>query len=275
MAVKLRLRRLGRKQRPIFALVAADARSPRDGRFIEDLGRYEPVKEPAEVALKEDRILYWLQQGAQPSHTVRNLLSDQGLMLQLHLLRKGKPADEIEQALAAFREHRAGQDTAAKTTAADRRREALEAERKTAEAERKRLEEERKEREAELARQRAEAEAKARQEAEAARQEKEAAARAEIAAAAEAEAAEAGAETVAVSADEVPASAPAAAADQPVVEEVEAEGGEATVAEVTEASDAAMRAEASAPEAAGTTETTEAAAEAEETEPEADEEKSA
>src|SRR5690554_4887014 len=102
MAVKLRMRRLGRKKRPIFALVAADSRSPRDGRFIEDLGRYEPINEPAQVSLKEDRILYWLQQGAQPSHTVRNLLSKQGVMLQLHLLRKGKSEEEIQQAVSEF-----------------------------------------------------------------------------------------------------------------------------------------------------------------------------
>ena len=87
MSVKLRLRRLGRKKLPIYSLVAADARSPRDGRFIEDLGRYEPLNEPVSVRLNEDRILYWLREGAQPSHTVRNLLSEQGVMLRLHLLR--------------------------------------------------------------------------------------------------------------------------------------------------------------------------------------------
>src|SRR5690606_37668234 len=127
MAVKIRLRRMGRRKHPVYAVVAADGRSPRDGRFIEDLGRYEPVREPATVSLNEDRILYWLQQGAQPSDTVRNLLSRQGVMLQLHLLRKGKSPEEIEQAVAAFREARVAKTGEGKTTAADRRREAIEA----------------------------------------------------------------------------------------------------------------------------------------------------
>lgn len=253
MAVKIRMRRMGRKKHPVFAVVAADGRSPRDGRFIEDLGRYEPVQEPATVSLNEERILYWLQQGAQPSDTVRNLLSRQGVMLQLHLRRKGKTAEEIEQAVAAFREARGMKDEAGKTTAADRRREALDAERKQAEADAKAREEERKAREAELAKQKAEAEAKARQEAEAARKEKEAAAKAEIAAAAEAESAEAE-ETVTASAADVPEGAPEAATDQQVVEEVEAEGGEATVEEATAAVDEAVHEQATAPEATGTTE---------------------
>lgn len=171
MAVKIRLRRMGRRKHPVFALVAADGRSPRDGRFIEDLGRYEPIREPATVSLKEDRILYWLQQGAQPSDTVRNLLSRQGLMLQLHLLRKGKSPEEIEQAVAEFREARGIKEPEAKKTAADRRREALEAERQQAEAEAKKAAEERKAREAELARQKAEAEAEARKKADEARKE--------------------------------------------------------------------------------------------------------
>ena len=74
MAVKLRLRRMGRKKRPIYGLVAADSRSPRDGRFIEDLGRYNPLAEPATVELKRERVLYWLDQGAQPSDRVKSLL---------------------------------------------------------------------------------------------------------------------------------------------------------------------------------------------------------
>ncbi|HAY37835.1 MAG TPA: 30S ribosomal protein S16, partial [Bacteroidetes bacterium] len=79
--VKLRLRRMGRKKRPIYAIVSADARSPRDGRYIEDLGRYAPLDEPATMSLKNDRILHWLEAGAQPSDTVRSLLSKEGIML--------------------------------------------------------------------------------------------------------------------------------------------------------------------------------------------------
>ena len=85
MSVKIRLRRMGRKKRPVFGVVAADSRFPRDGRYIEDLGRYEPLDEPNSVKLNNERILYWLENGAQPSDTVRSILSKHGLMLALHM----------------------------------------------------------------------------------------------------------------------------------------------------------------------------------------------
>ena len=78
--VKLRLKRMGAKQKPFYRVVAADSRSPRDGRFIETVGTYNPIKEPAEVTFKEDRVMYWLSNGAIPTDTVRNLLSKQGIM---------------------------------------------------------------------------------------------------------------------------------------------------------------------------------------------------
>ena len=80
MAVKIRLKRMGAKQKPFYRVVAADSRSPRDGRFIETVGTYNPIKEPAEVTFKEDRVMYWLSNGAIPTDTVRNLLSKQGIM---------------------------------------------------------------------------------------------------------------------------------------------------------------------------------------------------
>ena len=80
MAVKLRMTRMGAKKRPFYRIVAADSRSPRDGRFIEVLGTYNPCTNPAHVNLKEEEILKWLNTGAQPSDTVRNLLSKQGIM---------------------------------------------------------------------------------------------------------------------------------------------------------------------------------------------------
>ena len=80
MAVKLRLKRMGAKQKPFYRVVAADSRSPRDGRFIETVGTYNPIKEPAEVTFKEDRVMYWLSNGAIPTDTVRNLFSKQGIM---------------------------------------------------------------------------------------------------------------------------------------------------------------------------------------------------
>ncbi|MCC6791624.1 MAG: 30S ribosomal protein S16 [Thermomicrobiales bacterium] len=78
--IKLRLRRMGAKKRPSYRIVAADSRSPRDGRIIESLGYYDPLTEPATVKVNEDRVRHWLSVGAQPSDTVRNLLRRQGLV---------------------------------------------------------------------------------------------------------------------------------------------------------------------------------------------------
>lgn len=80
MAVRLRLKRMGAKKSPFYRIVAADSRAPRDGRFIEQLGTYDPRQNPAAVVLKRDEILSWLSKGAQPSDTVRNILSKQGIM---------------------------------------------------------------------------------------------------------------------------------------------------------------------------------------------------
>ena len=80
MAVKLRLKRMGSKQKPFYRIVAADSRSPRDGRFIEVVGTYNPVKKPAEIKVDEELTLKWLRNGAQPTDTVRSLLSKEGIM---------------------------------------------------------------------------------------------------------------------------------------------------------------------------------------------------
>lgn len=74
MAVKLRLARHGSKKNPFYRIVAADERNRRDGRFLEQLGTYDPAYKPAAVALKRDRVTYWLSTGAQPTDTVRNIL---------------------------------------------------------------------------------------------------------------------------------------------------------------------------------------------------------
>ena len=127
--VKIRLRRMGRKKRPIWAVVAADVRAPRDGRFIEDLGRYYPLEEPARIVLKDDRVMYWLGVGAQPTGTVRSILSRQGLMLRFHMECKGGKPEEIEAAVASHRErHEEKARSTAKVTPAQRRAEALKAE---------------------------------------------------------------------------------------------------------------------------------------------------
>ncbi|MDO8546018.1 MAG: 30S ribosomal protein S16 [Nitrospirales bacterium] len=81
--VRLRLTRGGRHKRPFYRIVAADSRKPRDGRYIEVLGTYDPLKSPAVVEIKQERVLEWLKQGAQPSVTVHHLLKKAGVLKQL------------------------------------------------------------------------------------------------------------------------------------------------------------------------------------------------
>lgn len=80
MAVRIRLRRMGAKKKPFYRLVVADSRSPRDGRFIESIGHYNPLTNPAEVKVDAEKALDWLKKGAQPSDTARKLLSQAGVM---------------------------------------------------------------------------------------------------------------------------------------------------------------------------------------------------
>lgn len=75
---------MGSKKHPVYRIVVADSRSPRDGRFIETVGTYNPLVEPAEVKLNEELVLSWLNNGAQPSDTVKNLLSNAGIMKKFH-----------------------------------------------------------------------------------------------------------------------------------------------------------------------------------------------
>ncbi len=90
MAVKLRLKRMGAKKRPFYRVVAADARSPRDGKFIELVGTYNPITEPAEVKINEEIALKWLRNGAEPTDTVRDLFKKQGIMEKFHNEKQGK-----------------------------------------------------------------------------------------------------------------------------------------------------------------------------------------
>ncbi len=78
MAVKIRLARHGAKKRPFYRIVVADVESPRDGRYIEAVGTYNPLKDPAEVLVKDERVKYWIGQGATPTHTVKGLLKREG-----------------------------------------------------------------------------------------------------------------------------------------------------------------------------------------------------
>ncbi len=80
MAVRIRLRRMGAKKKPFYRIVVADSRTPRDGRFIDELGYYNPLVQPADIKVDADKAKKWLENGAQPSDTVRMLLKSQGIL---------------------------------------------------------------------------------------------------------------------------------------------------------------------------------------------------
>ena len=92
MAVKLRLKRMGSKQKPFYRIVAADSRSPRDGRFIETVGTYNPIKTPAELNIDEEKALKWLTNGAIPTDTVKNLFTQKGINAKFVELKATKKA---------------------------------------------------------------------------------------------------------------------------------------------------------------------------------------
>src|SRR5574344_1655289 len=97
MPAKIRLQRHGKKGQPFYHIVIADGRSPRDGRFIEKIGTYDPLQQPAKIVLNFDKALYWYSVGAVPTDTVRSLLSKKGVMLKYHLLcgvKKGAMTEE-------------------------------------------------------------------------------------------------------------------------------------------------------------------------------------
>lgn len=110
MAVKMRLQRHGRKGYAYYHIVIADSRAPRDGKFIERIGSYNPNTNPATVDLKFDRALYWLDAGAQPTDTTRNILSNEGVMLMKHLkggVKKGAFNEaEAEKRFNAWKENK-------------------------------------------------------------------------------------------------------------------------------------------------------------------------
>lgn len=87
--VRIRLRRMGAKRRPFYRLVVAESSAPRDGRFIEEVGTYDPTRQPAEVKIQEERVIHWIRQGAQPTDTVRSLLQHQGILRRLAEERRG------------------------------------------------------------------------------------------------------------------------------------------------------------------------------------------
>lgn len=90
MAVKLRLKRMGSKQKPFYRIVAADSRFPRDGRFIETVGTYNPIAKPAEIKIDKEVAIKWLNNGAQPTDTVKALLKNEGVLKEFASSKKGK-----------------------------------------------------------------------------------------------------------------------------------------------------------------------------------------
>ncbi len=95
MAVRIRLQRKGAKHMAFFRIVTADSRSPRDGRFIEQLGYYDPLKDPPDIKVDTEKVIQWFQKGAQPTETVRSLFSRIGIMQTWHEIRKGRSFEEL------------------------------------------------------------------------------------------------------------------------------------------------------------------------------------
>jgi len=93
--IKIRLRRVGAKKQPYYRVVVADSRSPRDGRFIEIVGNYDPRQDPPAYTLKEDRAIYWLQQGAQPTEAVGRMLDKLGTRRKLERIKAGEPLEKV------------------------------------------------------------------------------------------------------------------------------------------------------------------------------------
>ena len=111
MAVKIRLQRRGRKKAPFYHIVIADARAPRDGKFIEKIGTYNPMTKPATIELDNDRAFQWIKNGAQPTDTARAILRFKGVMYMKHLQRGiDKGALTQEQADAKFQEWKEDKD---------------------------------------------------------------------------------------------------------------------------------------------------------------------
>ena len=102
MATKIRLARMGAKKKPYYRMVVADSQSPRDGRFIEIVGTYDPNKEPMVINLKEDKVVKWIKNGAQPTDTVKSLLKRSGLSFKMNLKKRGFDETKITEEMQKF-----------------------------------------------------------------------------------------------------------------------------------------------------------------------------
>lgn len=228
MSVKIRLARRGRKKQAMYDVVVADARAPRDGRFIEKLGTYNPNTDPATINLSDDKAFDWVMKGAQPTDTVRAILSYRGIMMKKHLqigVNKGAiTQEEADKKLEAWISDKESKiqgkvDKLAKAKA-DKKKAALDAEKKVSDARAAELQKKAKEAEAALVEEIKEGGAEGDEDV-----------AEDVAEVEEAQAAEASAETPAEApAEEVKEEAPAAEAEAPV-EEPKAEATEEAPAE--------------------------------------------
>lgn len=107
MAVHIRLRRMGKKKQPFYRIVAIDSRVARDGKYLDNIGTYNPRMEPAAVQLNSERVVYWLAKGAKPSDTVRSLLRRQGILMHLHLQKLGMAEAQIDEAMKQWQAQQA------------------------------------------------------------------------------------------------------------------------------------------------------------------------
>ncbi len=126
---------MGKKRQPIYKVVAADVRSPRDGKYIEAIGSYNPKTDPAKVEFKEDRILYWLSCGAQPTQTVKNLLSENGILLKRELTKQGLSEADIAAKMEEWQKLQDGKLASKKEKIANKKQAKVDAEKKKLEEE--------------------------------------------------------------------------------------------------------------------------------------------
>lgn len=96
MAVKIRLKRMGAKKRPFYRIVVADSRFPRDGRFIEEIGYYNPIENPTVVKVNKELAIKWLENGATPTDTVRDILSKEGILKEFHETKMSKRSNKTK-----------------------------------------------------------------------------------------------------------------------------------------------------------------------------------
>ncbi|MFZ5519134.1 MAG: 30S ribosomal protein S16 [Candidatus Zhuqueibacterota bacterium] len=123
MSVKLRLTRAGKKKQPFYRIVAIDSRNRRDGKCIEKIGHYNPLPDPVELLINEEKALQWLNRGAIPSDTVRNLLSKQGIMLKWDLMKRGYDEARINEEFKKWEVLQLEQKKKAEALAAQSKRE--------------------------------------------------------------------------------------------------------------------------------------------------------